>query len=76
MNKRQFVNKKLLKLAILAAGAYVVASWALARRPGPAGALPAPESPSTPPSPPAYPTDPDYCYKHPDDPLCADFVGI
>ncbi len=70
------MNAKLLKLFALAAGAYVVASWALARRPSPAGALAPPAQPPAPPAPPTYPTDPDYCYKHPDDPLCADFVGI
>ncbi len=71
------MNRKLLKLAVLAAGAYVVASYLMAR--GQGGQAPAPgaaPAPPQPPAPPAYPTDPDYCYKRPDDPLCADFVGI
>ena len=61
---------KLVKLALLAAGAYVVASWVMAQRPEARGALPAPAEPPAPPPPPEYPTDPFYCYDHPEDPLC------
>ncbi len=63
---------KLIKLALFAAGAYVVASWAIAKRPKPKAkeALPPPSKPPSPPTPPAYPTDPFYCFLHPDDPRC------
>ena len=70
------MDAKLLKLLILAAGAYVVASWAMAQHPKGKAALPAPPAPPEPPAPPAYPTDPNFCYMNPDDPRCADFVGI
>ena len=61
------MKAKFLKLLIFAAGAYVVADWALSRRKS------APRSAEPPPQ---YPTDPFYCYENPDDPLCKDFVGI
>ena len=67
---------KLVKLALFAAGAYVVASWVMAKKTKARGALPAPTEPPEPPAPPEYPTDPYYCFEHPDDPLCADYVGI
>jgi len=70
------MSTKLIKLAVLAAGAYVVASWAAERLKGPQEHMSALPAPSNPPNPPAYPTDPFYCYEHPDDPMCVEFVGI
>ncbi len=66
---------KLIKLALFAAGAYVVASWVMAQKPRARGALPPPSEPPSPPAPPEYPTDPFYCFEHPDDPRC-EGIGI
>jgi len=70
------MNAKLIKFAVLAAGAYVVAAWAASKmQKRPLSALPSPSAPPAP-APPSYPTDPDFCYKNPDHPKCLTFVGI
>jgi len=72
------MDTKLLKLAAVAVGAYVVVSWALSQRDKGQSieiGLPGPE-PVSPPSPPEYPTDPFFCHYNPDHPMCQDIVLI
>jgi len=64
------MDAKLLKVAAVAAGAYVVVSWVMSARSRVALPVPKPPEPTPAPSPPEYPTDPFYCFEHPEDPHC------
>jgi hypothetical protein len=66
--------EKILTLAAVGIGAYLLLGRVMARREGPPAL--SPPAPPAPPAPPEFPTDPFFCLENPDDQRCANYVGI